>query len=59
MLAAAAIRGKPAMILAHTVKGKGCSVIENKPESHNIKVADQASYDRYLNALETKASLPY
>ena len=52
-------RGKPAMILAHTIKGKGCAIIENKPESHNIKVPDQATYDKYMNALQTKASLPY
>jgi len=57
--AALAVRGKPSMIVAHTIKAKGCSVVENKPESHNIKVPDQATYDRFMNALQTKAVLPY
>jgi transketolase len=59
LLAASAVRGKPAMVLAHTIKGKGCSIIENKPKSHNIKVPDQATYDKYMDALGTKAPLPY
>ncbi len=49
--AALAVRGKPAMIIAHTIKAKGCCVVENKPESHNIKVPDQATYDKFMNAL--------
>jgi transketolase len=57
--AALAVRGKPVMIIAHTVKAKGCSLVENKPESHNIKVPDQATYDRFMNALQIKAPLPY
>ena len=57
--AALAVRGKPSMIIAHTIKAKGCSVVENKAESHNIKVPDQATYDRFMNALQTKAALPY
>jgi hypothetical protein len=47
------------MVIAHTIKAKGCSVVENKPESHNIKVPDRATYDRFMNALQTKAVLPY
>lgn len=57
--AARAVRGKPTMILAHTIKGKGCSLVENKPESHNIKVPDQATYDKFMNSLPAKAALPY
>lgn len=57
--AAIAVQGKPAMIIAHTIKAKGCSLVENKPESHNIKVPDQATYDRFLNAMAVKATLPY
>ena len=57
---ASAVKGKPSMIIAHTIKGKGCCEIINKPESHNIKVPDQASYDKYINALEEKDfKLPY
>ncbi len=57
--AAAAVPGKPAMILAQTIKAKGCSLVENKPESHNIRIPDQATYDRFLNSLPSKAALPY
>ncbi len=57
--AAIAVQGKPKMIIAHTIKAKGCCVVENKPESHNIKVPDQAAYDKYMNALNIKATLPY
>ena len=49
------------MIIAHTIKGKGCCVVENKPESHNIKVPDQAAYEKYMNAPASHraARLPY
>ena len=43
--------GKPTMIIAHTIKAKGCTVIENQVGSHNIKVPDRQSYDRYLAAI--------
>jgi transketolase len=57
--AALATQGKPKMIIAHTIKAKGCCLVENKPESHNIKVPDQATYDKFLNSLPLKAALPY
>ncbi len=57
--AARAVRGKPVMVIAHTIKAKGCCVVENKPESHNIKVPDQAAYDKFMNAMTTKTALPY
>jgi len=58
--AARAVTGKPAMILAHTVKGKGNRAVEGKPESHNIKVPDAATYAKYMEALETREfELPY
>jgi pyruvate dehydrogenase complex dehydrogenase (E1) component len=54
------VKGKPAMILAHTIKGKGNKAVDNRPESHNIKVPDQAAYDKYMDALEVKGfELPY
>lgn len=54
------IFGKPVMIIANTVKAKGCCVIENKPESHNVKVTDRQAYDSYLGALaEQEIALPY
>lgn len=57
--AAVAVRGRPAMVVAHTIKAKGCGLVENKPESHNIRIPDQATYERFLNSLETKTALPY
>lgn len=57
---AIAVKGKPAMVIAHTVKAKGCSIIENKPESHNIKVPDEAAYKKYMDALVgEKIEFPY
>jgi transketolase len=54
------ITGKPVMIIAHTIKAKDCSVVENKPESHNIKVDDEAAHQKYLSALRLNDySLPY
>ncbi len=49
--AATAFEGKPVMILAHTVKGRDCSVVEGLCESHNIKVPDQEARDKYMGAL--------
>lgn len=57
---AVAVKGKPAMIIAHTIKGKGCCEIVNKPESHNIKVPDTAAREKYMGAMEnTDIELPY
>ncbi len=57
--AASAARGQPVMIIAHTIKAKGCGLVVNKPESHNIKVPDQAAYDKFMNSLTVQATLPY
>ena len=43
--------GKPTMIIAHTIKGKGCAMVENQVSSHNIKVPDRKSHDQYLAAV--------
>ena len=60
LMAARAVRGKPAMILAHTIKGKGNRAVDNRPESHNIKVPDRDAYEKYMNALEVRdIELPY
>ena len=57
---AAAAEGRPAMVLAHTVKAKGNLAVENRPESHNIKVPDQAAYDKFMSGLAVTAiELPY
>ena len=59
LCAAIAVRGKPSMIIAHTIKAKGCGAVENRPESHNIKVPDRATYDKFLGTLAIKAALPF
>lgn len=57
---ARAVSGKPSMIIAHTIKAKGCSVVENTPGSHNVKVPDQEAYDNYMGALDLQEmDLPY
>jgi len=54
------LKGKPVMIIAHTLKAKDCSILENKPESHNIKSNNDETRDKYLNALKcTDYTLPY
>ena len=58
--AAQRVTGKPVMILAHTIKGKGNLAIENRPESHNIKVPDATAYRKYMAALTVQdCTLPY
>jgi len=37
---ALAVKGKPALLLAHTVKGKGVSFMENKAEYHGVPPSD-------------------
>lgn len=57
---AMAVKGKPAMIIAHTIKAKGNRVLEGRVESHNIRVPDEATYRKYMDALEvTDVKLPY
>ena len=48
---AASCNGKPTMIIAHTIKAKGCTLVENQVGSHNIKVPDRKSHDQYLAAV--------
>ena len=58
--AATKVSGKPAMVIAHTVKGKGCSEIENTVGSHNIKVPDEAAREKYLTSMSNNTvELPY
>lgn len=58
--AARKVRGKPVMVIAHTIKGRGCAPVENKAESHNVKVPDAAARARYMGGLyEQDFELPY
>ena len=43
--------GKPTMIIARTIKAKGCTILENQVGSHNIKVPDRKTHDQYLAAI--------
>ena len=43
--------GKPVMLIAHTIKAKGCTILENQVGSHNIKVPDRKSHDQHLAAI--------
>lgn len=56
---AAKVKGKPTMIVAHTVKGKGNSVVENRVDSHHVGVPDRATYDKYIAGLSYTCRLPY
>jgi transketolase len=56
---AGAVTGKPAMILAHTIKGKGNRETENLVDCHNVKIPDEATYGRIMCGLECKMDLPY
>jgi len=46
---AGAMQGKPKMIIARTCKGKGIPALENRTESHNVKVPDEETYQRYVD----------
>jgi transketolase len=48
------IKGKPAMIIAHTIKGKGNRETEGLGSSHNVAVPDQAAYERFMDGLDCR-----
>lgn len=48
------MKGKPKMIIAHTVKAKGHCVFENKAESHNIKVPDEKTYREFVEKMKVE-----
>ncbi|MBN1754863.1 transketolase [bacterium] len=48
---AASFRGKPVVIIAHTIKGKGVSFMENQAEWHGI-APDQKQTERALKELK-------
>ena len=54
------VKGKPSMIVAHTVKAKGNACVEGTVGSHNIKVANEADYKKYLSGTSAEEiKLPY
>jgi transketolase len=56
---AIAVKGKPSMIIAHTIKGKGNAAVEGQVGSHNIKIGDKTAYEKYIAGLGFECKLPY
>lgn len=56
---AIAVAGKPAMIIAHTLKGKGNAVVENRVDSHHVNVPDRPAYEKFIAGLGYTCPLPY
>ena len=56
---AATVKGKPSMIIAHTFKGKGNAVVENRVDSHHVGIANRADYDKFISGLGYTCHLPY
>ncbi len=59
LLRAREVTGRPAMIIAHTVKGKGNRETEGLVDCHNVKIPDEATYRRLMEGLECRFDLPY
>ncbi len=59
LLRAREVTGRPAMIIAHTVKGKGNRETEGLVDCHNVKIPDEATYRRLMEGLECRFELPY
>lgn len=51
------VRGRPTMIIAHTIKGKGISFAENRPEFHNGALS-AAQFETACRELAGPASMP-
>jgi transketolase len=45
-----AVKGKPALIIAQTVKGRGIPFLENRKESHSCALSDE-EYEQIMNEL--------
>jgi transketolase len=56
---AVAVTGRPAMIVAHTIKGRGNRETEGLVDCHNVKIPDETTYQRLMCGLECKFDLPY
>ncbi len=59
LLRAREVTGRPAMVIAHTVKGKGNRETEGLVDCHNVKIPDEATYRRLMEGLECRFDLPY
>lgn len=52
---ASGVKGKPTIIIAHTIKGKGVSFIENKAEWHGV-APKKEEYERAVKELDDELS---
>lgn len=52
---AAGTKGKPTVIIAHTIKGKGVSFVENKAEWHGV-APKKEEYERAVKELDAESS---
>lgn len=52
---AADVKGKPSLIIAHTIKGKGVSFVENKVEWHGV-APKKEEYERAVKELDAALS---
>ena len=60
ILTASDVQDKPAMIIANTIKGRDCGVIEDTMESHSVHVATEEEHATFMNSLRlTDYELPY
>lgn len=55
---AAGLKGRPTMVVAHTVKGKGVSFAEHRPEFHNGTL-NRAQYQQALRELGADPDAPF
>jgi transketolase len=57
---AKAVNGKPSIIIAKTVKGKGNSCVEGTVASHNIKVTNESDYKKFIGGVASDGvKVPY
>lgn len=56
---ASEVKGKPRMIIAHTIKAKCHCQYENQVSSHNIKVPDEATYRKVIEGIPHDHELNY
>ena len=56
--AAEQVEGKPTMVVAHTIKGKGVSFAENRPEFHN-GIMNREQYAQALRELGVDPDEPF
>jgi transketolase len=52
------VKGRPTMVVAHTVKGKGVAFAEGRPEFHN-GIMNRAQYEQALRGLGVDPAEPF